>query len=655
MGVLMTDLERLSPSTSETQRTLTFEHDPALRPASFRATRSGNDITFRVADQKGMARASARALVVLHRLSQSDRLTEAEATYFLRDDLLDLKPFRGVLIDVARRYHSIETLKHLIKTCQLADMNIMVLHLTDDQNWMLPTDTLLGIDRLNTHGKPAYTKSEIRDLVEYAQLCGVDLVPEIDTPGHSTLLVKHDPKTFTIQGSATTNCINFASEPARTKLKALWKETLELFPDAPYVHIGGDEAWYPDAMADPHFKAAIGPLGDTQGLDPAQSVFIDFIADLADYLRTDNRQVLVWEGFHQTPYAKRLLDKVVVINWGEHVFRPTPMLADGYTIVNACWNPGYVVGHYPQDAITAAPLERIWDWHVLKSGRYDTHETELLTARNQVVGGLMCWWEGRDDQAIGMLEDRMVIYGSRLTLEPRSSNAAQRDFARRRINVLRDLRGGLPSGTNINLRPGDKHALTLRPELSYHYTTDGSDPTTSSPRLTAETQFDASGTVLVRPARNGRLFGPVSSLYINKVEAPTSKQIRLRADSPTAGWDAENIPLLFDRVVNDRLQNWVGRVGDPDTVFHLEPVELRQIVVRPYWDGNAATRYRLTVVATDGTEHVIDMSQNTVVATPEGHVHDLPRSLTVARLILKPLGTDKYPSAFTRLVEIEGR
>ena len=324
-------------------------------------------------------------------------------------------PFRSFLADVARRFHSIDTLKKLVVECSEARVGQMYLHLTDDQNWMFPTEVLAGIEEGNTHGKPTYTVAELKELQEFALVRGVRLVPEIDLPGHSSLLVRHDPELFGITGSPSRGCIDFASPEVRAKLKLLYDEVMAVFDESPYFHLGGDEAWYPETEGDADFVAAFERLGEGAN---ATAVFAEFIGEMADYVLSKGKTPVVWEGFGRTPWAKRFIpDETIVIAWEGHYHAPDQLMEDGWRVVNAGWDPLYVVDHYPRDNFTMVGLNRIlnfdpwtmrvvnrqhsvWEWTLPKSGRLE--------------GAMMCWWEGVEENAMRFLPDRIQAFGWRM-------------------------------------------------------------------------------------------------------------------------------------------------------------------------------------------------------------------------------------------------
>jgi hexosaminidase len=126
---------------------------------------------------------------------------------------------------------------------------------------MLPSSVLKGVDSKNRSRKSAYSKAELLELQDFAEDRGVQIIPEIDMPGHSSLLVEFQPEVFGMEGSPSRSCVNFGSETVRTKLKLLLAEVASLFPHSPYIHLGGDEAWFPDAEKNAGVAERISRLG----------------------------------------------------------------------------------------------------------------------------------------------------------------------------------------------------------------------------------------------------------------------------------------------------------------------------------------------------------------------------------------------------------
>jgi len=175
-------------------------------------------------------------------------------------------PYRAVLLDVARWFYPPEFIKKLIDLLALYKMNILQLHLTDDQGWRVeikqyPRLTGVGAWRKETmlaknfepyvgDGRPHggfYTQEQIRDLVAYAAARHVTIVPEIEMPGHAGAALAAYPELSCTGGPFEVSPvwgvhqdIFCPSERTFGFLEHVLLEVMQLFPST-YIHIGGDE------------------------------------------------------------------------------------------------------------------------------------------------------------------------------------------------------------------------------------------------------------------------------------------------------------------------------------------------------------------------------------------------------------------------------
>lgn len=148
--------------------------------------------------------------------------------------------WRGLLLDPARHFLSLETLKRQIDNMERVKLNTLHLHLSDDQGFRVESKRY---PKLNAAG-PYYTQAEIRDLVAYAAARGVRIVPEFDVPGHSRAIVDAYPETGVLADTAVPGLKAAALDPSAPAtwafLDRLFGEMTALFPDR-HFHAGGDE------------------------------------------------------------------------------------------------------------------------------------------------------------------------------------------------------------------------------------------------------------------------------------------------------------------------------------------------------------------------------------------------------------------------------
>jgi hexosaminidase len=156
-------------------------------------------------------------------------------------------PWRGLSIDVSRHFISMEVLKRNVDAMAAVKMNVLHLHLSDDQGFRLESREFPKLQELGSDGM-YYRQSEMRELISYAGDRGIRVVPEFDMPGHSTSWFVGYPELSSGPGpyqiERRWGIFDPAMDPTReSTFKLLDKfigEMVDIFPDR-YFHIGGDE------------------------------------------------------------------------------------------------------------------------------------------------------------------------------------------------------------------------------------------------------------------------------------------------------------------------------------------------------------------------------------------------------------------------------
>src|SRR5215213_5545458 len=156
-------------------------------------------------------------------------------------------PWRGLLIDVARHFETIEVLKRNLDAMAAVKLNVLHWHLTEDQGFRVESKVFPELHQLGSDGL-FYTQTEVRDIIAYARDRGIRVVPEFDVPGHSTSWFAGHPELASAPGpykpERRYGVFDAAMDPTREEtykfLDRFLGEMAALFPDA-YVHVGGDE------------------------------------------------------------------------------------------------------------------------------------------------------------------------------------------------------------------------------------------------------------------------------------------------------------------------------------------------------------------------------------------------------------------------------
>ena len=170
--------------------------------------------------------------------------------------------WRGMMVDVGRYHYPMKEIYNFVDAMHYYKYNVLHLHLTEDQGWRLPVP---GYDKLRTIGavRPSapesqnnsllanegmYTKKELQDLVAYCKARGIQVLPEVEMPGHNMALAASYPEfccntkraQVWTHGGVSSKLI-CPQKPATKKfLKDTFNTVQQIFP-FPYIHIGGDE------------------------------------------------------------------------------------------------------------------------------------------------------------------------------------------------------------------------------------------------------------------------------------------------------------------------------------------------------------------------------------------------------------------------------
>ena len=179
-------------------------------------------------------------------------------------------PYRGFMIDSVRHFMPVGEIRKMITAARICGMNRMHWHLTDDQGWRIeirkyPELTKTGAVRGRTffggvseteNNNGYYTQDELLEIVRFAGENGMEVVPEIEMPGHASALLAAYPEygcrrlpkgakpwTYTVEtaGGIFPNLVCAGREGTYWLLRDVLDEVMELFPSR-MIHLGGDEA-----------------------------------------------------------------------------------------------------------------------------------------------------------------------------------------------------------------------------------------------------------------------------------------------------------------------------------------------------------------------------------------------------------------------------
>ncbi|MFV0126397.1 beta-N-acetylhexosaminidase [Streptomyces sp. HMX112] len=229
--------------------------------------------------------------------------------------------WRGVMLDVARHFLPKHDLLRLVDLLAMHRLNVLHLHLTDDQGWRIeipryPRLTSVGSWRRESQrgaqdnapgdGRPHggyYTQADIREIVAYAAQRHITVVPEIDVPGHSQAVIAAYPHlgvtTAPVEVSTrwgiSQNVLNTEDSTIEFFCHVL-DEIVSLFP-SPFVGLGGDECPKDQWRSDPRTQELLLQ----RGLGNEQELQAWFLLKLASHLTTHDRRILAWDDVLEGP------------------------------------------------------------------------------------------------------------------------------------------------------------------------------------------------------------------------------------------------------------------------------------------------------------------------------------------------------------------
>lgn len=229
--------------------------------------------------------------------------------------------YRGVHLDVARHFYSMDDLKKFIDMMALHNMNRFHWHLTEDQGWRLeikryPLLTEIGSKRKETviggntgeyDGKPYggfYTQEEAKELVAYAAERQILVIPEIDLPGHVQAALAAYPNLGCTGGpyevwtrwGVSDNVLCAGNDEALQFIDDVLAEVIEIFPSE-YIHIGGDECpktkWQTCKKCQARIKA-LGLKGDET--HSKEEYLQSFVINHAEkFVNSKGRKIIGWD------------------------------------------------------------------------------------------------------------------------------------------------------------------------------------------------------------------------------------------------------------------------------------------------------------------------------------------------------------------------
>lgn len=443
--------------------------------------------------------------------------------------------WRGLMLDVSRHFYDKDEVKELLDLMALYKMNKFHWHLTDDQGWRVeikkyPLLTEKGAWRkFNSHDKTCmslakkndntdylipedkirivkgdtlyggfYTQDDIKEIVSYAQVRGIDIIPEIDMPGHMLAAVSNydGVSCFKTTGWGTifSSPVCPGKESAMEFCKNVYSEIIPLFPYK-YVHIGGDEVEKTNWKKCPDCQKRIRD----KKLKSEEELQSWFIHEMEAFFNSHGKDMIGWDEILEGG-----LSKTATVMWWRSWAKDAPMktTSQGNNIIFTPNSQFYL--DYEQDIKS---LPNIYNYDPAEEF---AKNPVLMDQMLGVQGNIWCEWIPSRERMQYMTAPRMHAIA-----ELGWSNPEQKDwngFKKRlsnhfeRLNVLNvnyripDIEGFYK--TNVFIGECDVMISCLDPTAEIRYTTDGSIPTLDSPKYEGNLKISETTEFTFRTFRN---------------------------------------------------------------------------------------------------------------------------------------------------------
>lgn len=242
--------------------------------------------------------------------------------------------WRGAMLDISRHYFDAAFIKKTLSSLALFDYNTLHLHLTDDQGWRLESKAFPSLHTVgsirkhsqNNHGllEPTFdgkehsgylTHDDVREIVGHAQMLGIDVVPEINIPGHTGALLASYPQyginQISVEVSGRWGISDHLLRPFPETfqfLEKIFQEVTSIFP-SDYIHVGGDESLIDNWLKDSEIVAWV----KQQDFATTKDVFIFFMREVEKIIDGLGKKMVTWDDAFAFDPEKAT--KATVMSW----------------------------------------------------------------------------------------------------------------------------------------------------------------------------------------------------------------------------------------------------------------------------------------------------------------------------------------------------
>ncbi len=224
--------------------------------------------------------------------------------------------WRGAMLDISRHYFDAAFIKKTISSLAIFDYNTLHLHLTDDQGWRLESKVFPLLHEVgsirkqsqNNHGlleltydgkqhSGYLTHNDVREIVSHARSLGMQVVPEVNIPGHTGALLAAYPQfgvnKAAVEVSGRWGISDYLLRPFPETFEFLTKvfeEVASIFPSE-YIHVGGDESLIDNWLKDPEVVVFM----KENGFATTKELFMYFMKEIEKIISGLGKKMVTWD------------------------------------------------------------------------------------------------------------------------------------------------------------------------------------------------------------------------------------------------------------------------------------------------------------------------------------------------------------------------
>ena len=228
--------------------------------------------------------------------------------------------YRGFMLDESRHFFGKNKVKQIIDMMSKFKLNTFHWHLTDAPGWRIEIEaypklaTIGGQGHYKQPDAPAkyYSKEDIREIIDFATDRFVEIIPEIDMPGHATAANRAYPE---FSGGGSEKYPDFTFNPGKEStyryLNTILNEVAELFPSK-YIHLGGDEVHFGNEAW--NTNDSIQTVIQREGFESLVDVEHYFMQRMKDHLFSINKNLAGWDEIIESGVS----NKSTLVYWWRH-------------------------------------------------------------------------------------------------------------------------------------------------------------------------------------------------------------------------------------------------------------------------------------------------------------------------------------------------